>query len=77
MMATKLLYVANGNRSTKTPVTVSVGDISKEIIVNQRESDGTGKSLGIYRIEKTVTVTVTNRETDGFVVVDGVQLLVK
>jgi hypothetical protein len=73
----KLLYVAHGNRSTKTPVTVSVGDTSKEIIVNQRESDGTGTTLGTYRIEDAVTVNVINRDTDGFVVVDGVQLLPK
>ena len=32
-------------------------------------------SLGIYRIDDVVTVTVSNRDTDGFVVVDGLQLL--
>jgi len=71
------LYVANPNRSTKTPVTVSLGNVKKEIVVNQRESDGIGKSLGAYRIADAVTVTVSNHETDGFVVVDGVQLLSK
>ena len=70
-----LLYVANPNRSTTTRVTVSLGDVKKEIVVNQRQSDGIGKSLGAYRIADAVTVTVSNRETDGFVVVDGVQLL--
>ena len=71
------LYVANGNRSTKTRVTVSLGDIKKEIVVNQRESDGIGKSLGTYRIADAVTIMVSNHESDGFVVVDGVQLLPK
>ena len=71
----KLLYVANPNRSTKTCVTVTNGDLKKEHFVNQRERDGTGKSLGTYRIEDVVTVTVSNRDTDGFVVVDGLQLL--
>jgi len=71
------LYVANPNRSTTTRVTVSLGDVKKEIVVNQRESDGIGKSLGTYRIADAVTVTVSNHETDGFVVVDGVQLLPK
>ncbi len=33
----KLLYVANPNRSTKTRVTVAVGDIKNEIVVNQRK----------------------------------------
>lgn len=71
------LYVANANRSTKTRVTVALGDVRKEIIVNQRKSDGVGKSLGTYRIADAVTVGVSNRDTDGFVVVDGVQLLPK
>ncbi len=73
----KLLYVTSGNRSTKTPVTVSLGGVKKDIVVNQRKSDGVGKSLGTYRIEDAVTVTVSTRDTDGFVVVDGVQLLPK
>ena len=72
-----LLYVANPNRSTKTRVTVSLGDVRKEIIVNQRESDGVGKSLDTYQIADAVTIEVSNRDTDGFVVVDGVQLLPK
>jgi hypothetical protein len=70
-----LLYVAAGNRSTKTRVTVSLGDVKREIIVNQRERDGLGKSLGVFQIADTVTVTVSNRDSDGFVVVDGVQFL--
>jgi hypothetical protein len=69
------LYVAHANRSTKTRVTVAVGDEKKEIVVNQREQDGNGKSLGTFRIETVITITVANRDTDGFVVVDGVQLL--
>jgi hypothetical protein len=69
------LYVAHANRSTKTRVTVAIGDEKKEIVVNQRERDGNGKVLGTYRIETVITITVANRDTDGFVVVDGVQLL--
>ena len=73
----KLLYVANPNRSTKTRVTLAVGDVKNEIVVNQRERGAIGKSLGTYRIEDVVTVTVSNHDTDGFVVVDGLQLLPK
>ena len=32
----KLLYIAAGNRSTKTPVTVSLGEAGKEIVIDQR-----------------------------------------
>ena len=73
----KLLYVANPNRSTKTRVTVAVGDRKSEIVVNQRTRGEFGQSLGTYRVEDVVTVTVSNRDTDGFVVVDGLQLLPK
>ena len=73
----KLLYVAASNRSTKTRVTVSLGDVKKEIVVDQRKRDGFGKSLGVFQIADTVTVTVSNRDTDGFVVVDGLQFLPK
>ncbi|MDA9857915.1 FAD-dependent oxidoreductase [Rubripirellula sp.] len=73
----KLLYVANPNRSTKTQVDVVVDGRKDELVINQRASDKTGKSLGTYRVEEVVTVTVSNRDTDGFVVVDGLQLLSK
>lgn len=73
----KLLYVANPNRSTKTHVDVVVDGRKDELVINQRTSDKTGKSLGTYRVEEVVTVTVSNRDTDGFVVVDGLQLLSK
>jgi hypothetical protein len=71
----RLLYVASANRSTKTPVTVSAGEGKKEITVNQREGTALGTSLGNFPISDSLMVTVSNRDTDGFVVVDGVQLL--
>ena len=72
-----LLYVASANRSTRTPVTVSVGEDTKEMAVNQREGTAVGSSLGNFRIKESMIVTVSNRNTDGFVVVDGVQLLLQ
>ncbi|MFG0262210.1 MAG: FAD-dependent oxidoreductase [Novipirellula sp. JB048] len=71
----KLLYVASGNRSSKTPVTVSVGEVEKQLSINQRTATANGASLGRFRIQDSVTVTVSNQGTDGFVIVDGVQLL--
>ncbi|QDT09642.1 FAD-dependent oxidoreductase [Stieleria marina] len=72
-----LLYVASSNRSTTTPVTVSVGDEAKELTVNQRKATAVGSSLGKFRVNDCLMVTVSNRNTDGFVVVDGVQLLLQ
>ena len=71
----KFLYTIGGNRSTRTPATVSLAGSKKEFIVNQKKSDGVGRSLGTYRIDSAVTVTISNRDTDGYVVVDGLQLL--
>ena len=77
MYEVSLLYVASANRSTKTPVTVSVGEDTKEMAVNQREGTAVGSSLGNFRINDSMIVTVSNQNTDGFVVVDGVQLLLQ
>lgn len=44
---------------------------------NQKESNEVGKTLGIFEVDATVNVTVSNSDTDGFVVVDGLQLLLK
>ncbi|APZ95712.1 FAD-dependent oxidoreductase [Fuerstiella marisgermanici] len=71
----RLLYVPSGNRSTKTPVTVALGDEEKQIIIDQRKASAGGSSLGKFRLTDSVTVAVSNRDTDGFVVIDGVQLL--
>ncbi len=72
-----LLYVASANRSTKTPVTISIGEETKEMTVNQREGSAVGSFLGNFRIKDFMTLTVSNKNTDGFVVVDGVQLLLQ
>jgi len=71
----KLLYVANPNRSTKTLVAISVGQLNDEVLVNQQQSDGVGRSLGVFHVKDKLTVTVSNKGADGFVVVDGIQLL--
>lgn len=73
----RLLYVASGNRSSRTPVTVSVGEVEQEMTVDQREATENGASLGDFRIHDSMTVTVSNQDTDGFVIVDGVQLLLQ
>lgn len=73
----RLLYAPLGNRSSNTPVAVTVGDVVSEKTVNQRQATDNGSSLGNFRIDDSITVTVSNQNTDGFVIVDGVQLLPK
>jgi hypothetical protein len=71
----RLLYRSNSNRATNTPLTVSCGQLWRRLVINQREGAGGGTDLGTYDIPDTVIVTVSNLGTDGYVVVDGLQLL--
>ncbi len=72
-----LHFPPNPNRATNVPVTVEGAD-SKEIAakVNQREKSGAA-SLGKRQLKggSSLTITLSNKDTDGFVVADGVQLL--
>lgn len=71
-----LIYVPNSNRAGNVPVSVSVnGKILNESSLNQKI--GPGKSnLGSYELkaDSKLVVRVGNEGTDGYVVVDGIQL---
>ncbi len=72
----RLLYVATNNRATKVPVTI--GD--KTVTLNQREEcivDGVPRALGVFTFASggEVQVTISNKDADGFVVVDGLQIV--
>ncbi len=76
----RLLYMWHDNRSTKTAVTIHSADGVKKLTVNQREPamiKGVPKSLGVFRFEAggKGSVTVSNEDATGYVVVDGVQFL--
>ncbi len=69
-----LFNAPNPNRASNVPVTVSVaGQPAKTVKVNQK-SQGEF-SLGKFKLPagKTTTVTVSNKDTDGHVILDGVQ----
>ncbi len=67
------------NRSAKVPVTISQGSTEiKKVMVDQR--NGPGKILlGTFHFSKgdSVSVTVSNADTKGYVVADAVQFLPK
>lgn len=71
----RLVYAARNNRSSKTPVTVSAGETEHQVTVDQRKATAGGWSLGRFQINDSLTVKVSNRDTDGYVIVDGVQVL--
>lgn len=72
-----LIWPPNPNRATRVPVTVQLaGGSTKLTHVNQRTGDGRF-SLGRVTLPagKPLTVTVSNRGTDGYVVVDALQVV--
>lgn len=76
----RLAYTPNPNRATNVPVTISGQGGEQSIVVNQRVAptiDGVWIALAGLSIEKggTVTVTVSNKGTDGYVIVDAVNLV--
>jgi hypothetical protein len=70
-----LISTPNPNRASNVPVTVQVLGESRVVRVNQRTGNGLA-SLGRFQLPagRECSVTVSNASTDGFVVVDGLQL---
>ena len=76
----RLAYTAYSNRATNVPVTVKLGDQTKTIEVNQRIAPTIDKlwvSLGEFDCpaNASVAITISNQDTDGHVIVDGVQII--
>jgi hypothetical protein len=70
-------FPPNENRATNVPVTVSIrGSAAQTFHVNERQASGQ-QSLGQFNLPvgHNATIAVSNAGTDGFVVVDGVQLV--
>lgn len=76
-----LIAPPNPNRATNAPVTIAVEGAEPVIVkANLRTEEGGGfRSLGRYRLPKgrKTTITLSNRETDGYVVADGIQFLLR
>jgi hypothetical protein len=76
----RLFYSAHFNRATNVPVTVRHADGTTTVHVDQTQAPA-GKQgcvpLGTYRFEagEPACVTISNRGTDGHVVVDAVQFV--
>jgi hypothetical protein len=71
-----LFSTPNANRASNVSVTVAVkSGETKTVKVDQRK--GTEHSLGKFNFPagKFTSITISNKDTDGFVVADGVQLL--
>ena len=74
-----MIHVPNPNRATHVPLFLRVDDgLRLATQVNQRLTDDLGFTrVGLVDLPagKRTTITVSNQDTDGFVSVDGIQLL--
>jgi hypothetical protein len=70
-----LIFPPNGNRATNVPVKITVGGKATPATVNERDEKGAAV-LGTFKLAAghDLTVTVSNRGTNGYVVIDGLQV---
>ena len=70
-----LHFPPNPNRATNVPVTVEAGGKSVTVKVDEKEKSGAAV-LGTFALAKgrSVSIAISNKDTDGYVVADGVQL---
>jgi hypothetical protein len=75
----RVLYPAAANRATKAEVTVQTAGGEKSVTVNQRLEcleNGIPRALGVFDFPKgKITVALSNKGADGFVALDGLQLV--
>ena len=76
----RFAYTAQANRASNVPVTILHADGENTVVVNEREAPPIGGhfvSLGTFRFEKDGAgyVLISNEGTDGYVIVDALQLI--
>jgi hypothetical protein len=74
----RMAYSAHETRATKVPVTIESGGRKTEIKVDQTKPLPSGeafRSIGSVELAGDTTITVRNTDTDGFVILDALQLL--
>ncbi len=76
----RLLYTEAPNRARKTRITIHGADGEKTVTLNQREAcleEGIPRSLGVHAFAKgkAGSIEISNAGADGFIVVDGLQLV--
>ena len=72
------LKLAHENRATNVPVSISHADGKAKATLNQRKTpkhDGVFTSVGTFTFASNATVTISNANTDGYVLIDAVQLV--
>jgi hypothetical protein len=78
----RMSYSPHSNRATNVPVRIECAGVARDRTVNQRLKppiDDLFQPLAVIEAKRgsTIVVTVTNAETDGHVIVDAVQVLLR
>lgn len=74
----RLIYVACDNRSSRTPLTIHSAEGDTTVMVDQRRPgaiDDWLQPLGVFSVDGHSSLTISNTDTDGYVVVDAIQLV--
>jgi hypothetical protein len=64
----KVLYPPHENRASNAPVTIN----GTAVRINQKKA---GEWLGPFQLPRSFTVTVSNEGANGYVVIDGLQVV--
>jgi hypothetical protein len=80
MYEVRISWPPNANRSSKVRVEVQTSEGMKTITINQQsapDADDHFQSLGTFSFsaEKSAAVAITNKDADGYVVIDAIQWL--
>ena len=74
----QLSYPPNNNRASNVPVTIDHSGGSTEVVVNQRKApdiDEAFLSLGSFTFDKSARVVISNKGTNGHVIIDAVRFV--
>ncbi|MEM0926792.1 MAG: DUF1553 domain-containing protein, partial [Planctomycetota bacterium] len=75
----RLAYSSNGNRASRVPVTIHDADSQSSHFVNQqvKPAEAPWHDLGVFTFsdQEEAVVSISNAETDGYVIADAVQFL--
>lgn len=74
----RIAYTVNPNRATNVPVTITSADGEKTVKLDQKKETKEGfRSLGKFSFDpsQSAKVVISNAGTDGYVIVDAVQLV--
>jgi hypothetical protein len=73
----RIIYTANPNRATNVPIEIEHSDGRSRVTLNERaepDIDKIAHSIGQFKFDREAIVTISNENTDGYVVIDAVQL---